>query len=260
VTSSTSQGALPQGGAADRRRRRWRAHPDTGTHTLFREMQPLIEAGYVYIAKPPLYALRQGRHHRLHRTRVRARGHPARRQVREDRSVRSLQQAVQADRHPLEALFKIAQAVRGWASALRSAHGHGIVAFVQEGRLLEEQITDADGLLRHIRTSRRMVTRIGRNWSRRTRSRSCQRRSSARGGSPAPIEYAALRWRPTSISIWRMSTASLRRWPARPVSGPVGRSVQRGLELRRAARNGPGGRQKGVDYVRFKGLGEMDGR
>src|SRR5476649_993697 len=31
---------------------------------LFREMQPLIEAGYVYIAKPPLYALRQGRKHR----------------------------------------------------------------------------------------------------------------------------------------------------------------------------------------------------
>src|SRR5690606_11311011 len=27
---------------------------------LFREMQPLIEAGYVYIAKPPLYKLKQG--------------------------------------------------------------------------------------------------------------------------------------------------------------------------------------------------------
>src|SRR5579864_940540 len=31
---------------------------------LFREMQPLIEAGYVYIAKPPLYKLKQGRRER----------------------------------------------------------------------------------------------------------------------------------------------------------------------------------------------------
>src|SRR5213078_535409 len=31
---------------------------------LFREMQELIEAGYVYIAKPPLYKLTQGRQER----------------------------------------------------------------------------------------------------------------------------------------------------------------------------------------------------
>ena len=31
---------------------------------LFREMQELIEAGYVYIAKPPLYKLKQGRNER----------------------------------------------------------------------------------------------------------------------------------------------------------------------------------------------------
>ncbi len=34
---------------------------------LFREMQPLIEAGYVYIAKPPLYRLKAGKTRALHR-------------------------------------------------------------------------------------------------------------------------------------------------------------------------------------------------
>ena len=34
---------------------------------LFREMQELIEAGYVYIAKPPLYKLKQGSRERVHR-------------------------------------------------------------------------------------------------------------------------------------------------------------------------------------------------
>ena len=38
----------------------------------------------------------------------------------------------------------------GWASALRAAHGHGVISFLQQARLLEEQISDVDSLLRHI--------------------------------------------------------------------------------------------------------------
>ena len=52
---------------------------------LFREMQPLIEAGYVYIAKPPLYRLTRGQKHRYIERESELEEHPARRQVREDR-------------------------------------------------------------------------------------------------------------------------------------------------------------------------------
>ena len=119
---------------------------------LFREMQPLIEAGYVYIAKPPLYALRQGRHHR----------YIERESELEDILLGDKFEKIEVfDRYNKQfkltdtrwkRFSRLLKQYEGWAAALRPAHGHGIVAFVQEGRLLEEQITDAEGLLRHIRT------------------------------------------------------------------------------------------------------------
>ncbi len=78
---------------------------------LFREMQPLIEAGYVYIAKPPLYRLTRGQSTVIW-TRSRTRGDPARGQVREARNLRPLQQGLQAHRGAVEALHAPAQAVR----------------------------------------------------------------------------------------------------------------------------------------------------
>jgi len=117
---------------------------------LFREMQPLIEAGYVYIAKPPLYRLTRGGKHR----------YLERESELEDILLGDKFEKIQVfDRYNKP--FKLTEArwkrftkllkqYEGWASALRTAHGHGVVAFLQQARLLEEQITDADALLRHI--------------------------------------------------------------------------------------------------------------
>ena len=107
------QGALPQGRAADRCRRRRRPHPHAGAHAAV-PRDAAADRGRLRVHRQAA-AVRAapGAQAPLHRARVRARGHPARRQVREDRGVRSLQQAVQADRRPLEALLPAAQAVRG---------------------------------------------------------------------------------------------------------------------------------------------------
>jgi DNA gyrase subunit B len=117
---------------------------------LFREMQPLIEAGYVYIAKPPLYRLTRGQKHR----------YLERESELEDILLGDKFEKIGAfDRYNKQ--FKLTDArwkrfsrllkqYEGWAAALRATYGHGIVSFVQEARLLEEHITDADALLRHV--------------------------------------------------------------------------------------------------------------
>jgi DNA gyrase subunit B len=117
---------------------------------LFREMQPLIEAGYVYIAKPPLYRLSRGRHNR----------YLERESELEDILLGDKFEKLEIyDRYNKQ--FKLTEArwkkfsrllkqYDGWASALRAAHGHGVVTFLQQARLLEEQVADADALVRHI--------------------------------------------------------------------------------------------------------------
>ncbi len=106
---------------------------------LFREMQELIEAGYVYIAKPPLYRLRQGRRERF---------------VEKDAELEEILLSDKwdkigvVDRHGTA--FKLSEArwqrfcrlvkqYDGWASALRAAYGSDIVTFLGESSLLGEQ-------------------------------------------------------------------------------------------------------------------------
>ena len=120
---------------------------------LFREMQPLIEAGFVYIAKPPLYRLTRGQKHR----------YIERESELEDILLGDKFEKLEIHDHDGQ-LFKLTEArwrrfarllkqYEGWAAALRAAHGHGVVAFMQQARMLEEQITDIPTLLKHVAAS-----------------------------------------------------------------------------------------------------------
>ena len=117
---------------------------------LFREMQPLIEAGYVYIAKPPLYRLTRGQKHR----------YLERESELEDILLGDKFDKIDVhDRYGTQfkltdvrwkRFTRLLKQHEGWASALRAAHGHGVVSFLQQARLLEQDIADVDGLIAHI--------------------------------------------------------------------------------------------------------------
>ncbi len=111
---------------------------------LYREMQELIEAGYVYIAKPPLYKITQGRRETY---------------IEKESELEELllhdkwERFEVFDRHGSQ--FKLTEArwqrygrllkqYEGWASTLRAAFSHELVQFLEESQILDRQIsTDA---------------------------------------------------------------------------------------------------------------------
>ena len=117
---------------------------------LFREMQPLIEAGFVYIAKPPLYKLKQGSSERYIEKEL------------------ELEEVLLSDKWEKLQLadksgqpFKLTEArwqrytrlrkqYEGWASALRAEHGHEVVRFLEESSILDEQADTVEDALRVI--------------------------------------------------------------------------------------------------------------
>jgi DNA gyrase subunit B len=228
---------------------------------LFREMQPLIEAGYVYIAKPPLYRLTRGQKHRYLERES---------ELEEILLGDKLEKIEIYDRAATQ--FKLTEArwkrfsrllkqYEGWASALRTAHGHGVVSFLQQARLLEEQITDVDGLLRH-------VSKNGKNGSDEAFSVELIsedqdtiviRTIEAKTGLATThrVLRAALdahEYR--KLADVHRELAELAGTPPFQVRlGETTKDAATFEELREAILSVS---QKGIDYYRFKGLGEMD--
>jgi DNA gyrase subunit B len=115
---------------------------------LFREMPELIERGYVYIAKPPLYKLKSGRTERYIEKES---------ELEEILLDGKLERFQVFDRYNTQFALtearwqrfgKLLKQYDGWAAALRAAHGHEAVVFMTESGLLDEGIDDASALVK----------------------------------------------------------------------------------------------------------------
>ncbi|HWD66179.1 MAG TPA: DNA topoisomerase (ATP-hydrolyzing) subunit B [Solirubrobacteraceae bacterium] len=226
---------------------------------LFREMQPLIEAGYVYIAKPPLYRLTRGQKHRY--------------LERES----DLEEILLGDKFEKLQIFdrynkpfkltdarwkrfsRLLKQYEGWAAALRAAHGHGVVAFIEQARLLDENVTDIDGLLRLLAREGDESDPFSCELVRETETeivvRTIERRSGlatthhVRRSALEANEYQRL------ASVHK-DLVELAGSPAFTVRLAENTSEAHSFsDLHEAVLEVA---QKGVQYYRFKGLGEMD--
>jgi DNA gyrase subunit B len=114
---------------------------------LFREMQELIEAGYVYIAKPPLYKLKQGS-----RERYIEREHELEEILLSDKWDKIDILDRQGNRFKLtdtrwQSFTRRLKEYEGWASSLRATYGHDVVQFLEESSLLGEQVLSAEAAI-----------------------------------------------------------------------------------------------------------------
>jgi DNA gyrase subunit B len=117
---------------------------------LFREMQELIEAGYVYIAKPPLYKLKQGAKERYIEKESELEEILLQDKWEKlsviDRSAKQFK--LTANRW--QSFTRKLKQYEGWASSLRAKLGHDLVAFLEESSLLAQGALSAEAARKHL--------------------------------------------------------------------------------------------------------------
>ena len=118
---------------------------------LYREMPELIDAGYVYIAKPPLYKVKSGKQDIYIEKES---------ELEEVLLRDKLEKLEVADREGREFSLtharwqkygRLLKQYEGWAAALRAEWGHDPITFLEESTILDEGAADSDAVIAILR-------------------------------------------------------------------------------------------------------------
>ncbi len=117
---------------------------------LFRHMRPLVDAGYVYIAQPPLYRLKQGNqetyiHKEAQLEEILLRGRLE--QIRVDNT----DTGFTFSETKYQRFLKLFGEYEGWVKKLKSQWGGELIDWLKNGPVIEAEITTFEGLLAALR-------------------------------------------------------------------------------------------------------------
>jgi DNA gyrase subunit B len=121
---------------------------------LFREMRELIEAGYVYIAKPPLYKIKQGSTERYIEKQSELEELLLADKLEKIECLDANGQAFKLTETRWQRFTRLLKQYEGWAAALTAAYGHDLVGFLQESGILESGIRSAEDAAKHLSSGR----------------------------------------------------------------------------------------------------------
>ncbi len=112
---------------------------------LYRQMPELIDAGYVYIAKPPLYRVKQG-NQETYLERESELEELLLRDKLEDFELRDASgETRKLNKSRWQSYIRRAKEYEGWGSSLQAEFGHDTVRFLEESSLLDEEVTSVAG-------------------------------------------------------------------------------------------------------------------
>jgi DNA gyrase subunit B len=106
---------------------------------LFRQMPELIEAGYVYIAKPPLYKLKHGSREVWIEREAELEELLLRDKLDEFKVMDADGKQRKLSKRRWQDVTRHYKAFEGWLSTLRAEFGHEVIDFIAESHLLESQ-------------------------------------------------------------------------------------------------------------------------
>ncbi len=107
---------------------------------LYRQMPELIDAGYVYIAKPPLYRVKQGNQETYLERESELEELLLRDKLEEFELVDASGEKRKLTPSRWQAYIRRSKEYEGWGSSLQADFGHEVVRFLEESSLLDEQV------------------------------------------------------------------------------------------------------------------------
>jgi DNA gyrase subunit B len=226
---------------------------------LFRQMKELIEAGYVYIAQPPLYRLKQGNDGRYFEKEH---------QLEEWLMTERLGRIELFDRGGellkltdarLQRFQRILKEYEGWAGKLREQFGAAAVNYVKDNRLIEQDVSSLDDVERFIREDMREGDRHRLEIRERTDDALRLRVTENATGSSTVVKLPLALFESHAYRSLRAAHARLvdaiGRAPFTIRMGKKSQDVHTFEELRPAVLDLA---KEGLNLQRFKGLGEMN--
>ena len=226
---------------------------------LFRQMPEIVDAGYVYIAQPPLYKVKQGSTEQY----IEKEGDLEEWLLDRNLGDMRLVTADGAESEITKARFqRYSRALRehdGWSAALRANYGNELIEFMQACDLVEAEPKDVKALAKAVEAASgdtATLTVIDADETSRTvRARSIQTRT----GEARTVTIPMALYEAPELASFRGARAKLR-----DVVGEAPFTLVRGSRRREAPTYDALRGQvmelarEGIQLSRFKGLGEMN--